>query len=126
MDKIFIQDLSVYAIVGIYDWERQVPQQLLLSIELACDISKAAETQDLEDSVNYAAVAERLEGFIVESQFLLLETLAEQSVAMIMKEFSTPWVKFRCQKTQVMKNAKAVGVEIVRGSQIVNSSENES
>lgn len=123
MDKIFIQELCVYAIVGIFDWERQVPQELILNVELACDISKAAVSQNLDDSVNYAAVAECLENHIVESQFLLLETLVESSVALIMQEFATPWVRLRCEKTQVMKNAKAVGVEITRCSDAFKLSE---
>ncbi len=114
MDKIIIEELRVHAIVGILDWERKVPQELMLTVELEADISRAAKSQDIDDAIDYALVAERLDTFIVSSKFKLLETLVEQSADMLLTEFITPWVKIRCVKTQVLKNTKSVGVEVIR------------
>ncbi len=114
MDKIIIEDLRVHAIVGILDWERKVPQELVLTVELETDLTLAAKSENIEDTVNYALVAERLDALIVSSKFKLLETLVERSADMLLEEFVSSWVKIRCIKPQVLRNTKAVGVEIVR------------
>ncbi|MFL0804354.1 MAG: dihydroneopterin aldolase [Agarilytica sp.] len=114
MDKIIIEELCIHAIVGILDWERKVPQELVLTVELQTDLSRAAKSQNIDDAIDYALVAARLDDFIVSSKFKLLETLVEQAADMLLTEFVTPWVKIRCVKTQVLKNTKAVGVEVIR------------
>ncbi len=114
MDKIIIEDLRIHAIVGILDWERKVPQELVLTVELETDLARAANSENIEDAINYALVVERLDALIVSSKFRLLETLVERSAEMLLAEFATSWVKIRCVKPQVLNNTKAVGVEIVR------------
>lgn len=116
MDKILLHDLEVEAIVGILEWERVVPQRLLLSIELASDITEAAKSENIEDALNYAEVALAVEALIVEKKFRLLERLVEEVAALLLANFPTTWVKVRCQKPQVIKNCRAVGIEIERSA----------
>jgi len=115
MDIVFIQDLKIDAIVGIFDWEREVPQVLSVDVHLASDVLPAAKSANIEDALDYGAVASRVRDFIVASKFLLLETLVEDTAAMIMREFNVPWVRLRCKKLQVLQDADGVGVEIERG-----------
>lgn len=115
MDTIFVRDLRIYAVVGIFAWEREVPQELVVNLEMAADLKLAAASGNLEDTCDYSAVARRLREFIVTSKFHLLETLAEQSAAMIMREFNVPRIRLRCEKIQALHGAGGVGVEIERG-----------
>ncbi|WP_086930914.1 dihydroneopterin aldolase [Agarilytica rhodophyticola] len=115
MDTVFIENLAVNAVVGIFDWERAVPQQIIINIEMASDVSKAAQSENINDALDYSLVARRTSEFIVSSQFLLLETLAEKTTSLIMAEFNVPWLRFSCTKTQAMRNVSGVGVRIERG-----------
>lgn len=115
MDTVFIEDLKVTAIVGIFPWERQVPQDVIINIDMAFDIEAAAKSDAIEDALNYAEVAEAVTQLIQSGKFKLVETLADRCVAMIMSKFGVPWVRFRCKKIHVLPEAGGVGVEIVRG-----------
>src|ERR1700674_3112690 len=88
MDRIFIRALKTEAIIGIYDWERQVKQTVLLDINFNTDIRKAALTDSVQDTLNYKAVAKRVLRFVEASQFHLVETLAEHIAMLILEEFS--------------------------------------
>ena len=83
MDKIYIRDLRIPTIIGIYDWERQVRQTVSLDLEMATDIRKAASSDSIEDTLNYKAVAKRLIAFVGESEFQLVETLAERIAGIV-------------------------------------------
>lgn len=115
MDKVFISDLRIDTIIGIYDWERQVRQTISLDLEMAHDISKAAKTDDIQYALNYKEVAKRLIAFIEPSEFLLIESMAEQAAEIIMKEFSVPWLRLTLHKPGALRGAKNVGVIIERG-----------
>ncbi len=115
MDTVFINDLEIEAIVGIYDWERTVPQQIIVNVSMAWDNSKPALTEDIADALDYGAVSHKIRDFVIASEFLLLETLAEKTVEMVMREFSVPWVHFSCKKTQALSGVSGVGVSIERG-----------
>lgn len=116
MDIVFITDLRIDTIIGIYDWERQVRQTVSLDIEMAHSISQAANTDDIQYALNYKAVAKRVLAFVEGSEFLLVETLAEQTANLIMGEFDVPWVKIKLHKPGALRNAKDVGVLIERGA----------
>lgn len=115
MDSVLIEDLKIAAIVGIHAWEREVPQEILLSLEMQADIFRAARTGDIRDALDYSAVVSSVDEFIKAGQFFLLETMAEQTARMVMDEYSVPWLRLRIQKTQVMSNTRSVGVCIERG-----------
>ena len=115
MDLVFINDLRIETIIGIYDWEREVKQVVSLDIEMAHDIGKAAETDDIEYALNYKAVAKRLIHFVESSEFLLVESMAERIAQLILNEFKVPWLKLSVSKPGALRGAKNVGVVIERG-----------
>ena len=114
MDKIFITDLTVECIVGVWDWERQVKQTVVLDIEMAADIRKAAASERLDDTIDYKKVSKRLQSFVGDSQFQLVETLTERIAEIIVKEFGVPWVKVKLNKQGALRGARDVGVIIER------------
>ncbi len=116
MDIIFITDLRVETIIGIYDWERTTQQTVSLDIEMATDIQAAASTEDIENTLNYKAISKRVESFIAESQFLLIETMAEQVATLIREEFGVSWLRLTVHKPGALSNSTDVGVRIERGS----------
>ncbi len=115
MDIVFITDLRIETIIGIYDWERVTPQSVRLDLEMAWDNRAPAEGDDITRALDYNQVAKRLVQFVGESRFLLVETLAEQVATLIQQEFGSPWVRVRVAKPCAVKGAAEVGVQIERG-----------
>ncbi|MFC6634418.1 dihydroneopterin aldolase [Microbulbifer taiwanensis] len=115
MDIVYIRDLKVDTIIGIYDWEREVRQTVSLDLEMAFDISEAARTDDIRHTLNYKAVAKRLIAFIEGSEFLLVETMAEQAAAIVREEFAVSWLRLRLSKPGAVRGSRDVGVIIERG-----------
>ena len=118
MDTIFIRELTVETVIGIYDWEREIKQPVLFDIEMACDIARAAATDSVDDTLNYKAVSKRVIGFVEGSEFQLVETLAERVAELIMGEFDVPWVRLRVNKRGALRGAMDVGVLIERGERV--------
>ncbi len=117
MDIIYIHDLRIETVIGIYDWERKIKQTVVLDIEMAGDCRKSAENDDVENTLNYKSVAKRLIEFVGSSEYQLVETLAERCAAIILEEFQVPWVKLRVNKQGALRGARDVGVIIERGQQ---------
>jgi dihydroneopterin aldolase len=114
MDKIFIHALKAEAIIGIFDWERQVKQTVLIDVELSADIRKAALTDAIADTLNYKAVAKRILSFIEASQFHLVETLAEHIAMLVLEDFGVAWVGIKLSKPGAVRNSSDVGVALER------------
>ena len=115
MDIIFLKKLEIETVIGIYDWEREIKQTVVLDIEMAADIRKAASTDQIDDTLDYKAVAKRLIQFVGESEFGLVETLAEKITEIILNEFEVPWVKLVLNKRGAIRGAEGVGIIIERG-----------
>jgi len=115
MDKIFLDELKVDTIIGIWEWERRIRQTVVIDIEMSADIAKAAATDDVADTLNYKSVAKRVQSFVTDSSFQLVETLAERIASIIRDEFEVAWVKVRVNKPGAIRGSKAVGVLIERG-----------
>lgn len=115
MDIIYLNDLRIDTVIGIYDWERRIKQTVSLDLEMATDIRKAAASDSIEDTLDYKAVAKRLISFVGESKFQLVETLAEQVASIILTEFNVPWVRVRLNKKGAVRYAGDVGIIIERG-----------
>ncbi|OUS16203.1 dihydroneopterin aldolase [Gammaproteobacteria bacterium 50_400_T64] len=115
MDIVYIRDLQIETIIGIYDWEREVRQTISLDLEMGADIRKAAASDDIQHTLNYKAVAKRLIAFVEESQCLLVERLAEEIAAIVLSEFNVPWLKLRLSKPGALRGSKDVGIIIERG-----------
>ena len=117
MDKIFLSALTVECIVGIWEWERRVKQTVIIDLEMAADIRRAAASDHIDDTIDYKKVAKRLLAFVGESQFNLVETLAEQIARVVVTEFGVSWVKVRLNKQGAIRGARDVGIEIERRAQ---------
>lgn len=116
MDTVFIEDLRIDAVIGIYDWERRVRQTLSFDIEMAFDNTVPAASDDIVLTLNYKDVSKRLIGYVGASSFGLVETLAERCAAIIREEFGVGWVRLKLSKPGAVRGAKAVGVCIERGT----------
>lgn len=115
MDIVYLNDLRVNTIIGIYDWERRTKQTIILDIEMGTDIRNAAKTDSIEDALDYKAVAKRLFTYIGESEFNLVETLAEKVGEIITNEFDVQWCRIRLNKKGAVRGVRDVGVIIERG-----------
>jgi dihydroneopterin aldolase len=116
MDIIYLNDLEIETIIGIFDWERRVKQKVRFNLEMAADVRKAAATDKIDDTLNYKSVAKRLIEFVEGSEFQLVETLAERVADIIINEFNIPWVRVKINKPGAVRYAGDVGVIIERGS----------
>lgn len=115
MDKIFLNELKIETVIGIWEWERKIRQTVVIDLEMSADIAKAAATDSVEDTLNYKSVAKRIQAFVGESSFQLVETLAEQIAAIVRDEFDVQWVKVRVNKPGAIRGSRDVGVVIERG-----------
>ena len=115
MDIVYIRDLRIDTIIGIFDWEREVKQTVSLDLEMAADIRRAAETDDIEYALNYKAVAKRIIAHVETSQGLLVERLAEEVAGIVTGEFGVPWVRLRLSKPGALRGSQDVGLIIERG-----------
>ncbi len=116
MDIIYLRDLRIDTVIGIYDWERRMKQTIILDLEMGTDIRKAANSDNIDDTLNYKAVAKRLMTFVGDSEFELVETLAERITEIIMAEFAVPWCRLSLNKKGAVRGVRDVGVIIERGN----------
>ena len=116
MDIVFIEALEIDTVIGIYDWERQITQKVVLDIEMAFDNRRPAASDDIVDTLNYKDVSKRLIAFVGESNFGLVESLAERCADIIREEFGVPWLRLKLSKPGAVTGSRAVGVIIERGT----------
>jgi dihydroneopterin aldolase len=116
MDIIYLHDLRIDTVIGVFDWERRVRQTVIIDLEMAADVGRAAASDDLADTLNYKAVAKRLIEFVGRSEFQLVETLAERTAELVLQEFGVPWLRLRVNKQGAVRGARDVGVIIERGA----------
>ena len=116
MDRIFIEELSVFAQIGVYDWEQQIKQKLVLDIEMAWDSQQAAKTDDVEFCLNYAEVSEFIVDYVQSKPFLLIERVANEVAAELQQRFGIPWLRLKLSKPKAVAQARNVGIIIERGS----------
>lgn len=114
MDKIFIQDLKIKTLIGVHAWEQQVPQTLLLDIELAFNSQNAANADALNETIDYVSVVETIQQFTNNQHFQLIETLAEKMAGLLLSEFAIEHCRLRINKLGVLPNCRALGIEITR------------
>ena len=118
MDKVFIEGLEIEALIGIYDWERRIRQVLRFDLEMAFDNRVPAASDDIADTLDYKAVSKRLVAFVGQSDFGLVETLAERCAAIVLEEFGVQWLRLKLSKPGAVRGARAVGVVIERSRSI--------
>jgi len=113
-DIVFITDLRADAIIGIYDKERTVKQTISVDLEIGTSITQAAATDNIDDTFNYKLLSKQVEAFIQQSEFHLIETLAERIAQLILEDYKVPWVKLTLHKVGALSNSGDVGIRIVR------------
>lgn len=123
MDRIFIRNLSVDTIIGIYDFERNKRQRVTLDLEMSADIAKASQTEDIESTLNYKTLADRLCSYIQSTEFQLIETLAESVTDIVRNEFGVAWVRLTLHKPDALSGDTDVGVIIERGQPVLSASD---
>ena len=114
MDHVFIEGLEIEALIGIYDWERRIRQTLVFDLEMAFDNRVPAATDDIADTLNYKAVSKRLVEYVSQSDFGLVETLAERCAEIVLQEFKVERLRLKLSKPGAVRGARAVGVVIER------------
>ena len=115
MDIVYLKDLRIDTIIGIYDWERKTRQTVILDIEMGTDVKKAASTDAIEDALNYKDVAKKIIAFVENSEYQLVETLAENIAEILIKDFGVPWLRLQINKQGAVRGVRDVGVIIERG-----------
>lgn len=114
MDLIFLTGLTTECIIGIWDWERRVKQKVVVDLEMAADIRRAAASDSIDDTLDYKKVAKRLLQFIGDSQFHLVETLTERIAQVVITEFNVAWVRVKLNKQGAIRGSRDVGILIER------------
>ena len=114
-DLVFIEDLRIQTVIGVFDWEREITQTVSLDLQMAYDISRPAKSDDIADTLDYKAVSKRLIQFVEASEFQLVEALAEHCASIVLEEFPVTWLQLKLSKPGAVRGSSAVGVIIERG-----------
>lgn len=114
MDTVFIEDLQIETVIGVYAWEREIRQKVALDVEMAFDNRIPAATDRIADTLDYKAVSKRLISFVGDAKCELVETLAERCAEIILSEFSVKWLRLRLGKPGAVTGSRSVGVVIER------------
>ncbi|EOG5747593.1 bifunctional dihydroneopterin aldolase/7,8-dihydroneopterin epimerase [Enterobacter roggenkampii] len=118
MDIVFIEQLSVITIIGVYDWEQTIEQKLVFDIEMGWDNRKSAKSDDVNDCLSYADISETVIGHVEGQRFALVERVAEEVAELLLKKFNSPWVRIKLSKPGAVARAANVGVIIERGTNL--------
>ena len=116
MDKIFLNDLNIDTIIGIYDWERETLQTLTFDLEMDWDIRKAAQSEDIKDTLDYGAIAKQIVSFVEQSRYYLIETLAEDVASMLLTQFPIPRLKLTLSKPVKLHGQNTARIVIERSA----------
>ncbi|MFP5344660.1 MAG: dihydroneopterin aldolase [Gammaproteobacteria bacterium] len=114
MDIIYLHNLQIETVVGIFEWERRVKQTVSFDLDMAADVHQAAASDNIRDTLDYKKVAKRVIEFVGHSEFHLVETLAERVAELVIKEFNVRWLCLRLNKQGAIRGARDVGVIIER------------
>lgn len=115
-DRVFIEDLRIQTVIGIFDWEREITQTISLDLQMAFDITAAGKSDDIADTLDYKAVSKRLIQLVESSEFQLVEALAEQCANIVLTEFPVQWLYLKLSKPGAVRDSSAVGVIIERSA----------
>ena len=113
-DRIYLRGLKSQCIIGFIEWERQVPQTVVVDLEFPCDCTRAAATDSVADTVDYKRVAKRVLAWVGESRFQLVESLAHNLAMLLLAEFPLEWVRISINKPGAIRHSRDVGVSIER------------
>ena len=114
MDKVFIRGLEARVTVGVFDWERRIKQKIVFDLEIASDNKRAAASDDVKDTLDYKKVSKAIVQFAENSDYQLVETLAEAVAEMVICDFAVRELKLSLNKVGAVTTAREIGVEIKR------------
>jgi dihydroneopterin aldolase len=114
MNTIFIHDLRVSTRIGVYDWERHLPQTIRIDVDIELPSARPFESGELADAVDYAAVVKRIKAFARDNPHALLERFTEAIATLVLDEFGVPGVKVRVAKLGALPGVREIGVTIER------------
>jgi dihydroneopterin aldolase len=115
MDIIYLHGLKVDCVIGVWEWERRITQSITIDLDMGFDISAAAASDNLDDTLSYKDVAKRVESFVSESKFQLVEKLVEEIARILLDEFAMKWCRINVNKFGAVRGARDVGIIIERG-----------
>lgn len=115
MDIIFLRELKIDTLIGVYEWEKRVPQTLQIDLEIALPNTRACQTDNIADALDYSEIVRHLQNVLTSRHFNLLEALAEHIAQILLNDFKAPWVKVSVAKLQAIRGSKMVGISIERG-----------
>lgn len=115
-DRVLIEGLTVFTTIGVYDWEKNLKQKLILDLEMAWNNQPAGKSDDVSLCLDYFLVSKFITSFIENHQFELIETVAEQVAERIINEFSVKWINIKVSKPDAIANASNVAVVIQRSA----------
>jgi len=118
MDIVFINQLEVRTVIGVFDWEREIKQKLVFDLELGTDIRAASVSDALADTLDYKAISHAVHDFVEQSEYQLVETVAEKVAQLILAEFPVQWLSLTLYKPGAVSVAQSVGVKIERGKRV--------
>lgn len=113
-DRILVRKLEVRCVIGTYPHERTKHQSVYFDIELPCDAARPARKDDLREAIDYDRLTRRVREFAATTEFFLIETLAERTAAVLLKEFALDWITLTIWKPGALKNCKNLGITITR------------
>ncbi len=116
MSAIFIEALKVDVIIGVFEWEKRIPQTVLIDLEIVTDSSVAAISDNIADALNYKDIAKRVMNFASESRFTLIETLAERTANLLIKEFKISTIKVTVNKPRAVRHSKNVRITVEKSA----------
>jgi len=114
MDIIFLRELKIETLIGVYEWEKRIPQTLQIDLEIALPNSRAGQTDDISDALNYADIVRDIQSALASRHYNLIEALAENIAQILLKDFKAPWVKVSVAKLNAIRGSKMVGISIER------------
>ena len=97
-DYVCVKDLRVQAVIGVHDWEREIEQTLIFTVDMATDVRKPAATDNLADALDYSAVAAAITAVVREGKFRLIETAAERVAEHLLASFPVTWLRLELRK----------------------------
>lgn len=114
-DVVFIRELTAFATIGVYTWEKSIKQKLVFNLEMGWDFAKAAQSDDVQFCLNYAEISQKILDFVANHQFQLVETLAYRLADLLQSEYQLPWLRLELHKPTAVPQAMSVGVVVERG-----------
>jgi len=114
MDTIFLRELEIDAVIGIWEWERRIKQKVSIDLEMATDARSASGADEIQNALNYRDVAKRLIEYVGSSKFELVESLAEAVARIVVVEFRVPWARISVAKPGAIEGSRTVGITIER------------